>query len=952
MPGRSALIGRDSERERLGAALRRAAQGAGAIVLVAGEAGVGKTRLAQDAAGDVEGTTVWGRAGEGVTAPYGPILAALRSYLRASPQGLSGLGPLGRHLAVLLPELGEPASESDRATLFEAICAAFTAMAADTTRLVVLDDLQWSDESTLELLPALAETLGHLPLLLVAIYRSDGLPRGHPLRRLRHELRRDGRLEEHVLGPLDGAQTVALVADILGEPPAPSLAEAVYDRTQGVPFYVEELARALMRTDAIAPGKRGLELADDSDVPLPDSIRDAVLTGARALSPPGRAAADAAAVAGDGFDLELVAKLSSAAGVTELVDRQLVAEAGPGRAAFRHALTREAFYADVPWLQRRALHRSLAEALEETGANSHEVATHWVAARDEVRARDALVRAADESRSVHAYRDAAVAGRRALDVWPVDEEPRRRTAALECYAACAELSGDLTEAARAWRELCAVEEAGGMHAARANAHRRLAGICDLQGDRAMALRVRRSAADAYEAAGRPAEAAVERLAIANYLRAGASYGAAMEAAQAAARDAEQADRLDLRVRALGVEGVARAKRGDYAAGLDEVTRGLALALEHDMTAVAAELYQRLGLVLYDSAEYRRARQMLQSALALCDASGSAETEVACLTCLVYALRECGEWPEALRLARDLVASDTAVWVAEGLVGGIHGAQGKLSSARRMLDSSLETATRLGHYNMTVDTTANLARVAAAGGDEHEAAQRCRSLLARWEGSEDRHYAVSGLRWGAGFFARRGDLGAANACAGALTTIASSTGHPDALAALAAAIGETALAEGDHDAAVDQLGHAVKLLRGVDLPFERAEVELRAGVALAAAGEREPALERLGDAYRTARKLGARPLATEAARAVADLGEPLVRRLGRRAAADALGAGLSRRELEVLRLVAVGRTNREIAAELFLSPRTVDMHVRNMLRKLDCRSRVEAAQRARELALLA
>ncbi len=952
MPGRSALVGRESERERLGAALRRAEQSAGSLVLVAGEAGVGKTRLAQDAADGLEASIFAGRAGEGVAAPYGPIVAVLRSYLRASPDGLSGLGPLRRHLAVLLPELGEPASESDRATLFEAISAAFTAMATDTTRLVVLDDLQWSDESTLELLPALAELLGRLPLLLVAIYRSDGLPRGHLLRRLRHELRRGGRLEELVLAPLDGAQTAALVADILGETPAPSLAEAVYDRTQGIPFYVEELARALRRTDAIAPGPLGLELADGGDVPLPDSIRDAVLTGARALSPAGRAAADAAAVAGDGFDLELVAELSSAVGLTELVDRQLVAEAGPGRGAFRHSLTREAFYADVPWLQRRALHRRLAEALEAAGAGSHEVATHWLGARDEARARDALVRAADESRSVHAYRDAAVAGRQALDLWPADDEPQRRTAALDCYAACAELSGDLAEATRALRELCTIEQAVGMHAGYASAQRRLAAVYDLQGDRAAALPAHRAASDAYEAAGRPAEAAIERLAIANYLRYGARYGAAIETARAAARDAEKADRLDLRARALGLEGLARAKRGDHAAGLDVVTRALALALEHEMTAVAAELYQRLGAVVYDSAEYRRAHQTLQSALALCDASGSVETEVACLTCIVYVLRECGEWPEAMQLGRDLVASGTAVWVAEGLIGSIHGAQGKLSLARRMLDSSLATAARLGHYNMTVDTMANLARVVAAGGDDHEAAQRCRSLLARWEDSEDRHYAVSGLRWSAGFFARRGDLAAANACAGALTTIASSTGHPDALAALASAIGETALAEGDHDAAADQLGHAVQLLRSVELPFDRAEVELRAGVALAAAGEREPALERLGDAYRTARKLGARPLAAEAAREVAALGESVVQRLGRRAAADADSAGLSRRELEVVRLVAVGRTNREIAAELFLSPRTVDMHVRNILRKLDCRSRVEAAQRARELALLA
>ena len=145
---------------------------------------------------------------------------------------------------------------------------------------------------------------------------------------------------------------------------------------------------------------------------------------------------------------------------------------------------------------------------------------------------------------------------------------------------------------------------------------------------------------------------------------------------------------------------------------------------------------------------------------------------------------------------------------------------------------------------------------------------------------------------------------------------------------------------------------MELHRTLDVPFERAEIELRAGVALAAAGERELALERLGDAYRSARKLGARPLAAEAAREVAALGESIVRRLGRRAAADVEGAGLSRRELEVVRLVALGRTNREIAQALFLSSRTVDMHVRHILRKLDCRSRVEAAHRAGELGLLA
>jgi DNA-binding CsgD family transcriptional regulator len=251
----------------------------------------------------------------------------------------------------------------------------------------------------------------------------------------------------------------------------------------------------------------------------------------------------------------------------------------------------------------------------------------------------------------------------------------------------------------------------------------------------------------------------------------------------------------------------------------------------------------------------------------------------------------------------------------------------------------------------LDTRLGLARVAALEGADDEAAERCRSLLARWQTSEDHHYAVKGLRWSAGFLARRGDLAEAHAAAEALAGIASETAHTDALAALAHAIGETALAEGDADTASEQLAHAVELHRGLDLPLERAEIELRAGVALVAAGEREPGLERLAEAYRSARKLGARPLAAAAAREVSALGESVVRRLGTRAEADATGAGLTRRELEVVQLVAVGRTNREIAEQLVLSPRTVDMHVRNILRKLDCRSRVEAAHRAGELDLL-
>jgi DNA-binding NarL/FixJ family response regulator len=284
----------------------------------------------------------------------------------------------------------------------------------------------------------------------------------------------------------------------------------------------------------------------------------------------------------------------------------------------------------------------------------------------------------------------------------------------------------------------------------------------------------------------------------------------------------------------------------------------------------------------------------------------------------------------------MMASQTAVYVAEGLLGAIHAGQGRLSSARRLLSSSLAVSTELRHFNMRVDAQLALARVAALEGDVARATTYARAVLSAWADSEDHHYAIGALRWSAALFARHGDEQGAHDCIEALNGIATGTRYADALAALGHAIAETALAEGDAQAAADQLERAVEQIRSVDLPFQLAEIQLRAGAAFVAAGDREAGVERLVEAYRIARRLGARPLAAEAAREVAAQGESVVRRLGRRAATDADGAGLSRRELEVVRLLAAGHTNPEIAGQLILSRRTVDMHVRNILRKLDCR----------------
>jgi DNA-binding CsgD family transcriptional regulator len=948
------LIGRDEERARLGELLDQAIAGDGALVLVAGEAGVGKTRLLEELDSSTRVPVLRGAASRDTTPAYGPVVAALRFYLRAMPDGLEDCGPLGEHLRFLLPELGKPPQEVDTGTLREAIRCALVAVARENGALMILDDLHWSDAATLELLSELAGALADVPILIVGAYRSDELAREHPLRRTRTELRRRRVLEEVSVEPLDETGTAELLVRELGAEPSRPLIRAIHDRAEGVPFFVEELACALMADNRLQTGAAGLELAEGSEVSVPETVRDAVLVRCADLTADGRAAAEAAAVAGERFELESVADLASLDGVGELLEIGLIREVGDGRnAAFRHALAREALYRDVPWLRRREFHRALSERLEARGAPGVEIAPHSLGAHDEARARVHLLRAAGEFESVNAYRDAARMVRQALELWPEDEEVDDRLAALENHGAWAELAGELADAARSWREAASLHESRDDGRRLATALRRLGRISALQGDRSGAVEFLSAAADAFAASGDPGAAAGDRLAASDFLQFAGRHAASLELSRRAAKEAGEAGRVDLQSRALAAEGVVLAKRGDFEPGMKLVKDGLSLALEHNLTTDAVDAYQRLGTVFETAGDYASAREALSSALDLCRIADDRGPEAGCVACMAYVLRELGDWPQTVELCRELIAThegDGIRAIADGTLGYIRGLRGELGPARRHLTAALEAARRLDILSMQVDCAASLAIVADFDNDGAQALEHCRFLLGRWEQSEDHHYAVWGLRLAASLFAQNGERDEAHACADGLTRVATNSGHGDALAALAHALGEIALAEDDADLAVEQFARAVELHRELRIPAERAQILHRTGVALAAAGERELAVERHSEAYRLARKLAARPLAGRAALAVEELGESVEQRLGR-SAANGDGSPLTRRELEVLRLVAAGQTNREIAGELFLSPRTVDMHVRNILAKLDCRSRVEASIKAAEAGLL-
>ncbi|HET9221880.1 MAG TPA: AAA family ATPase [Roseiflexaceae bacterium] len=950
------LVGRERERIELERLLDEAQAGRGGLVLLAGEGGVGKTRLAHTVLAGRGLLVLTGAASQAVAVPFGPIVGILRAYLRVVPEGLDASGPLAGYLALLLPELGPAPAEGDLATLFEAIRSAIVAIARRQPTAIILDDLHWADATTLDLLPALANALAQEPVLIVGAYRSDEIPRGHPLRRLRSELRRAGRLRELTLEPLDRAATAALAARLLGGIPSRNLADVLFDRTQGLPFFVEELTASLVAGGRLQRIPSGFDLLDDADVAIPDTVRDAVLLRIDMLSGQGRRALEVAAIAGLYFDLDLVAELAETeAGVAEALEGAIIREIGPGQGAFRHALAREAIYSDVSWMRKRDLHRRIAAHLEARGVPPGVVAEHWLAGRELERARAALLAAAAAAAAVHAAREAAQAARRALDLWPDGEDEAGRLAALDLLGRSAQLTGALPEAAWAWREA-----ADGRRRCRdtqgyAEAERQLALVCDLQGASERAIIARQAAAEAFTELGQIAEAAVERLAMAAQLQRTGNSAAALRMIGIATEQAQQAGRVDLQVRALGLEAAALADQQQIADGIERLRAGLARALEANLVGPAADTYLQLGFMLQRTADYSGARDTFLTGFSFCQARDAPEMATTCLACFAGILQRTGEWDRALELCRELLASSATPIGMRAIAGWVSGSivawRGAAQRSRALVAEATVQARQVGDTLTVLYGAWIRAYLDELGGAHDSAVERYQFVLEQWAEVGVRHLVVRPLCWAATCFAGQGRADLAHRCASALAEIAASVGNAESLAGLAYGIGELALLQGDAARAAHQFEQALGLLRELAVPFECAQAQLRTGVAHAAAGQREAAVAHLTSAYHTARNLQARPLIEAIGRELTTLGEPLDQRLGRRAARQLTHSGLSRREREVLRCLAVGRTNREIGQELFLSPRTVEMHVANILAKLDSRSRAEAAQKARELGLL-
>ncbi|MFC4454693.1 ATP-binding protein [Deinococcus sonorensis] len=936
------LIGREPEQALLRAALERARGRQGQLLLIVGEAGIGKTRLVDATVRDLAVPALHGPSREGrLTAPYAPFADALRSYLAAAPGALDHL--LGREqLALLLPELGLSLPEGGGTpTAFqEALLGALTSLTSAWPAVLVLEDLHWADHATLDLLPALADRLDKLPLLVIGTYRREDLPRLHPLRRVRQELRRAGTLHDLTLEPLDAVATAALAAEQGGAPLTAPLARLVYDRTEGVPLFVHEFLHALRSAGRLESGLDGtLTLRPGPDLEVP-------LTLDR-LSDRARQAAETAAVLGASFDANhLLDLIQDDAAFDSLTDGGVLTLDGP-HATFRHALIRDAIYAGIPWARRRTLHRLIAAQLDRAGAPPGVTAGHWLAGQEPERARAALLVASTAFCRLHAYRDAADAAGRALELWPNGVDEQQRLDVLDQLGRCAQACGQLPEAARAWREAAQARRDAGDPAGSGAALRRYAGALELQGLWEQALEARRAAADAFDAAGQVA-ATEERLAVGTALRATSRNTAALDVLAQALTGARQAGRRDLEARILGQMGNARVRAGQVAEGLMDARAGLALALEDGHTAATAEVLHRLADSLEHAGDYAGARSAYVDAIEACAEGGL--PDFACRACMAVPLYQMGDWNQAAAECRRVLSSPTASAVpravANAMLGTVLAHRGQTGRAGPALHDALASSRQLGLVAVQLRALWGLALMEEEG-NPAAAATWTGTLLDVWNSSEDHYHVLFPMRWAVTLYARL-DAGAElRRASTALGRAAELNGGAVAYSALAHALGELAAADAQLESAAQQFDVAATLLRDTNTPFEEASTRLRLGQVLASLKRPDEAALHLNWAYRAARTLNARALAIHAAQALEDIGQPI----SPSPAGTSNAIGLTARQLEVLRHVALGLTDRAIAHNLHLSPRTVEMHVGRILASLDSHTRAEAIGKAARLGLL-
>jgi tetratricopeptide (TPR) repeat protein len=907
---RRAFIGRATELARLKALLDRVTdRQESRTVVIGGEAGIGKSQLIDRFIEEIDSTA---RVVEGAcidvaddALPYAPIVEILRGLVRATPAGRlpALLGPGRGELTRLLPELASraadlgPAIDLERASqarLFELLLGVFERLATDGPLVIVIEDLQWADRSTRDLVAFLSRALRDDAVLLVLTERTGGAAAEASSLGYMAELQREEHVERIDLRPFDRDEVAELVAAARDEPPGPELVDRLLARSDGNPFYLEALLAGLGRGDAA----------------LPPVLGDILAAQIAALSASTHEMLRAAAAEGRRVDDELLAEVLGlsagrlASDLREAVAAGILArrETSQGPVLeFRHELLRELVLAELFPGERLALHAALAEAMEARAAAGDrtvaavDLARHWEQAGQPERALPYAVQAAVAAEGVYAFAEALPLWERAA-AWVEDlpDEPEvagRDHAEILTHAGdCALLIGEPTRAVNLLqRALVHLYPSGDPERVRI-LENRLRWHLWWSGQRAAAV----AAVEAAVAATPAEPPSVARSRVLGQLAGVRMLGGDFAASAAAAREAidvgGRAGALPETALAHGVLGWDMAMLGDVDAGIGEYRKGQEIAEAIGSVEGAALAVTNMAALLDRVGRSEASLEAATAGYALTERLGVARTYGAIL--LGHAAKAqlaLGRWDETDRLTasglRRGAVDAGAAWLminrARVLTGrGEFDEAARLLAGARAIDERLggtdyrtallaaeaELATWTGDLARVLDLAeAGLAAFALSGNPDPSLAWLAALLLrAIADAQEQRRGARADAGGGALAGRAQGVAGKVEAAIGAVVAnpVFATGERVQALFALTKAEGGRVRGSSSRE---DWRGVA-RAWSGLRRPYHVAYARLREAEAIVASrGPREEASAALAEAAATARSLGSRPLGELVAR---------------------------------------------------------------------------------------
>ena len=972
------LVGRNDEAGLLRAAVTAAGEGRPLIAVVGGDAGVGKTRLIRDVEEHVRTQGGLVLRGECLPLsggfPYAPIVAALRDAGQGSLAGaLNRLSEQGRNaLSRLVPEINAQMDREitslNQGRLFELVLSLLRHLGEEAPVLFVIEDGHWADASTRDFLSFLARNLSRERVAAVMTYRPEELSPSHPLRELLAELMRCERVVRLTLGPLSASEIQRMIEQIIGMPVPDALVEDIYTRSQGNPFFAEELLAAR----ATADGSR-----------LPASLCDALLMRCQRLPSDALRVVRVLAILGRSAQHDELGSIASieepqlstalrAALAAHVIARRIRDDSFE----FRHALVREAVCVDLLPGERTALHRSTAVTLAATGVGTPaELALHWDLGGEQASALEASIRAGLEAEHVYASAEARQHFERAARLWSecelaVDPLPLDRVQLLRHAAEAARLMGDWDCALAHCREALALVDADAQPLQAALLHERVGEYLLWDDEAALAC---------YSTALQllPADCGRERARIlgakALALHFLHRWEAARDCSQQALNEARKVGARTEEGYAANVLGLALAFLGEHAQGENHVRAAKEIAEQHGTAEEAARAYAHLAEVLRIRGNTAAALEVMLEGEDLASRMGMTNSFGGVMSVSAAEdLLRLGRWDEAaerLRLTDRRELSVLAELLHSSVQGRLAVGRGDLSEARAPLLRARELCDAQTPVGYVVGTYAGFAELALWQGRPEDAGRELAHAFAVIVGREEPLYAPV-LYW----LSVRADVESALAVRGhdrerqlkkcgdsaertgealeqRVERYSSADSPAEAVAYVALSRAEATRLKTSSPAA---WALAAKRWRNLEHPFLDAYACWREVEAVLSGGHpRGDAAARLRATQNAVAQLHARPLLREvealarAARIDVSV-EPS-------AEADEVRAspplGLTAREMDVLALIVEGCTNREIAQRLFISAKTASVHVSHILSKLDAANRVRAAAIAHELRLL-